>query len=49
MVELLLFSILVMTGCNTIEGAGKDVQKAGEGMEKSAQEHKKHHQTDGCK
>ncbi|HNP27843.1 MAG: entericidin A/B family lipoprotein [Nitrospira sp.] len=33
---VLLISLLVMTGCNTMEGAGEDVQKAGEKIEKAA-------------
>ena len=30
---LSLFSIAVLAGCNTIAGAGKDIQKAGEKIE----------------
>ncbi|MGH8053869.1 MAG: entericidin A/B family lipoprotein [Stenotrophomonas sp.] len=33
---LSLFSIAVLVGCNTIAGAGKDVQKAGEKVEGAA-------------
>jgi predicted small secreted protein len=33
---VLLVALLAMTGCNTMEGAGKDVKKAGEGIEKAA-------------
>ena len=33
---LSLFSIAVLAGCNTIAGAGKDVQKAGEKVESAA-------------
>ncbi|WP_269789799.1 entericidin A/B family lipoprotein [Stenotrophomonas sp. Iso1] len=33
---LSLFSIAVLSGCNTIAGAGKDVQKAGEKVEGAA-------------
>ncbi|MGB5056803.1 MAG: entericidin A/B family lipoprotein [Nitrospirales bacterium] len=33
---VLLIALLAMTGCNTMEGAGKDVQKAGEKIEKAA-------------
>ncbi len=33
---LSLFSIAVLAGCNTIAGAGKDVQKAGEKVEGAA-------------
>ncbi len=27
---------LVLSGCNTVEGAGKDIEKAGEGIQKAA-------------
>ena len=30
---LLLVSIVVMTGCETIKGAGRDITKAGEAIE----------------
>ncbi len=33
---LSLFSMAVLAGCNTIAGAGKDVQKAGEKVEGAA-------------
>jgi predicted small secreted protein len=33
MLALLAVAVLVLVGCNTIEGLGKDVQKAGEGIE----------------
>lgn len=33
---LWLFSIAVLSGCNTVAGAGKDVQKAGEKVEDAA-------------
>ncbi len=39
----LLFSlcfILLLSGCNTMEGIGKDVGAAGGALEKSASEHK---------
>lgn len=26
----------ILTACNTVEGAGKDIQKAGEAIEKSS-------------
>lgn len=29
----LLGSVVALTGCNTIAGAGKDVQRAGQGIE----------------
>ncbi|MCI1710799.1 MAG: entericidin A/B family lipoprotein [Chiayiivirga sp.] len=33
---LALLSATVLGGCNTIEGAGKDIQKAGEKVEGAA-------------
>lgn len=33
---LVLFSIGVLSACNTMAGAGKDVQKAGEKVEDAA-------------
>lgn len=33
---VLLIALLAITGCNTMEGAGEDVQKAGETIEKAA-------------
>lgn len=35
----LLFSV-TLAGCNTIEGAGQDIQKAGGAIEEEAREHK---------
>ena len=32
--------LLLLTGCNTVEGAGKDIQKAGKAIEGEAAEHK---------
>ncbi len=32
------FSTFAMTGCNTMAGAGKDVQKVGEKVEQKAQD-----------
>ena len=31
-----VLAILGMTGCNTMQGFGKDVEKTGEGVEKAA-------------
>ncbi len=31
-----VFSVAVLSGCNTVAGAGKDVQKAGEKVEDAA-------------
>ena len=33
---LLAATILVLAGCNTMEGAGKDIQKAGQTIEDAA-------------
>jgi entericidin A len=33
---LLAFSVTALTACNTVAGAGKDVQKAGEKVEDAA-------------
>jgi len=33
-------SVLLLTACNTMEGAGRDIKAGGENLEKSAQEHK---------
>jgi predicted small secreted protein len=45
-IVLLLFSIALgssaLTGCNTIQGAGQDVSKAGSKVSEEAQEHKKY-------
>ena len=38
---LFLAGILAtLTGCNTMEGAGKDIEKGGEKIKEEAQEHK---------
>jgi predicted small secreted protein len=43
-IVLALFSLVlgasVLTGCNTMQGAGKDVEKAGNKIQSEAQEHK---------
>jgi predicted small secreted protein len=36
LVSLLLACALVLGACNTVEGVGKDVQKAGEAIEGAA-------------
>jgi predicted small secreted protein len=33
---VLFVALLAMTGCNTMEGAGKDVKKTGEKIENAA-------------
>ena len=35
---LVMFSTMTLTACNTIAGAGKDVQKAGEKVEDKARD-----------
>ena len=35
-------SFLMLGGCNTVEGAGKDVKAAGAKVEGEAKEHKKY-------
>ena len=35
-------SFLMLGGCNTVEGAGKDVKAAGNKVENEAAEHKKY-------
>jgi predicted small secreted protein len=37
-----IFSTFLLAGCNTIEGAGKDVKAAGQKVEGEAQEHKRY-------
>lgn len=34
-----MFSVAMLAGCNTVAGAGKDVQKAGEKVEGAAKKH----------
>lgn len=38
MLMLAMFSTAMLSGCNTMAGAGKDVQKAGEKVEDKAQD-----------
>ncbi|MCK7592225.1 entericidin A/B family lipoprotein [Pseudomarimonas salicorniae] len=38
---LLVLVILALAGCNTLQGAGKDIQKAGEAIERAAKGNKK--------
>jgi len=33
----LLLAVLVLAGCNTMEGLGKDIQKGGQKLEKAAE------------
>ncbi len=39
-IVLIGFSAGSLTGCNTVEGAGKDVKKAGEVIEETAEDAK---------
>ena len=39
-IALLVGASFLLGACNTMEGAGRDVQKAGSKVEKEAQEHK---------
>ena len=34
--------LFALAGCNTMEGAGKDVERGGEKIQKEAAEHKKY-------
>jgi predicted small secreted protein len=36
---LLLGAALILPACNTTRGAGKDIEKAGEGLQRSAEKH----------
>ena len=36
---LSMFSVAMLAGCNTVAGAGKDVQKAGQSVEDAAKGH----------
>jgi predicted small secreted protein len=40
LVALSLGSPVLLTGCNTMEGAGKDIQKGGDKVQQEAREHK---------
>ena len=37
---MLVTSYVLLAGCNTIQGAGKDVERGGEKIQKEAVEHK---------
>lgn len=37
---LVLLGVTVLTGCNTVEGVGKDVEAAGDAIEDSADKNK---------
>ncbi len=36
-VIMLMVAMLVLAGCNTVAGVGKDVEKAGEAIQRKAQ------------
>ena len=38
LILLSLFSLSMLSACNTMAGAGKDIQKAGEKVEKKAED-----------
>ena len=35
----LLISMLAFSGCHTVKGAGEDIEKAGQGIQNSAEKH----------
>jgi predicted small secreted protein len=43
LLKLLLFALaagaLLLTSCNTVSGFGQDMQRAGEGLERSSERH----------
>ena len=38
----LAFGSVALTACNTIQGAGRDVEKAGQKVQEEAKEHKRY-------
>ncbi len=42
LVALSFASPVLLTGCNTVQGAGKDVESAGKAVKDEAAEHKKY-------
>ena len=42
LVALTIGSPMLLTGCNTIQGAGRDVSKAGDKIQEEAVEHKRY-------
>ena len=42
LVALTIGSPILLTGCNTMQGAGRDVEKAGNKIQEEAVEHKKY-------
>jgi len=42
LVALSIGSPVLLTGCNTMQGAGRDIEKAGNKIQEEAQEHKRY-------
>jgi len=42
LVALTIGSPMLLTGCNTMQGAGRDISKAGDKVQEEAIEHKKY-------
>ena len=42
LVALTIGSPVLLTGCNTVQGAGRDVEKAGSKIQEEAVEHKRY-------
>jgi predicted small secreted protein len=42
LVALTIGSPVLLTGCNTMQGAGRDIEKAGGKISEEAQEHKRY-------
>jgi predicted small secreted protein len=42
LVALTIGSPVLLTGCNTMQGAGRDIEKAGSKISDEAQEHKRY-------
>jgi len=40
MLKKILFCLAVLSSANTVEGAGKDISKAGSSVQEEAREHK---------
>jgi len=40
LILIVLFATIAVTGCNTMKGAGKDVEDAGQNIQKSADQNK---------
>jgi predicted small secreted protein len=42
LLSTLAFGSLMLTGCNTVQGVGRDVEKGGQKLQEEAVEHKKY-------